>query len=165
MEVIDDLRKTKTYAEIAETYGVTDNGVWRNLNRAGMTVRRRQYAVDIPWQIRKEHDNLMPLPVLRTKARRDAKWPIDKAAETRLNNFLKMLHDNDAVVGYDWDLGPDEPGKPRVSYGGKGGFFLAKRHPNDPPWPAVITYRDHKGRWRKFEDLHPENATAPGYGV
>lgn len=151
------LRKTLTDEQIGRIYGTSGNAVYKKIYRAGATSRERRQS--LIWKMEKPHRMAMPARNLRVKDRIAAGLPVTEAEERRVTNWLKALQDEGLVVGYDSALPPDDPQTPQEdwrSYGGRGGWFLARRHPDDDP-DNVITTRDMHGRFRTLAELHPDN--------
>lgn len=100
-------RQGKTYAEIAEMYGVTKAAVHVALTRSHLIEKPRpRYDKMIPWHVKTEHSNSYPLSMLRLAARREAGGTIPAKKAEYLDNWIRRLRRANAVVGYHPDL-PD----------------------------------------------------------
>ncbi len=94
-------REGKTYMEIAEIYGVTQGAVHVALARSNLIEKPRpRYEAELPWRVKIEHAGSYPAQMLRLAARtaRGEKLPVYK--ERYLENWIKRLDSEDAVVGY-----------------------------------------------------------------
>lgn len=117
-----------TYQDFMDAYGVTNQAVQRKLNRCGLTASRMDYAPEIPWKIRKEHQWTNTLRQLRVAVRekRGVLEPMEPAKRRDYDNFRTKLAANDAVVGYGLHL--DEAGNETF------GFYFAPRREGVDAW-------------------------------
>lgn len=108
-EVIRWFEEGWTYAEMTAEY-MRKYGIkmspsnWGNFRyRRGLQRRIARDDVLIPWAVKKEHRNKYPLMMLRTEGRRRAGLENDEDKAKRLESWLKMLKEENAVVHYDPD--------------------------------------------------------------
>lgn len=107
-EVIRWFEEGRTYAwmteQYREKYGIeTVGSMWGNFRRRRGLDRRIVRDDDlIPWAVKEEHRWAYPLAMLRAEARRRA-GQATEADEARLESWLDMLKEEDAVVHYDPD--------------------------------------------------------------
>lgn len=116
--------------EYRRRYGIeTTISMWSNFrNRRGLQARQAS-ARDldlVPWKVKDEHTWATPLTMLRLLARREGGFDLRDVDQTRLENWLDDLKQNDAVVHYEPDTDK--------------GFFYVKREEGDeayirPPSP------------------------------
>lgn len=108
-EVIRWFEEGKTYQwmidEYKRKYGIdTVSSMWGNFRyRKGLDRRIARDDELIPWAVNGEHRQLYPLLMLRTEARKRAGMPLVEDKAKRLEAWLEMLKEEDAVVHYDPD--------------------------------------------------------------
>ena len=71
------------------------------LSRAGLTKEQERYEHEIPWRVNQEHLRAYPVRLLRLLGRRRVGLSLNSEEDKRLDNWLKMLDENNAVVAYD----------------------------------------------------------------
>ncbi|WP_346537388.1 sigma factor-like helix-turn-helix DNA-binding protein [Micromonospora sp. DPT] len=100
-------RQGSTYAEIAKTYGVSEQAVYNRLRQARATRPQPRHRDLLPWTVKREHTFALDAQVLRLLSREAADGP--DAAEPRkrgmVNNWLRRLREEDSVVCYDRERG------------------------------------------------------------
>lgn len=122
-EIIRWFEEGVTYEEMSrrylERYNIeTVPSLFSNFRRRrGLTRRINRDDDLIPWAVKSEHRWAYPLQMLRAEGRRRAGMPVRESEAPRLNNWLQMLQDEDAVVHYDPET--------------KDGFFYVRREPGD----------------------------------
>lgn len=103
------LRRGLTQRQIAERWR-EDSGLSVTRNAIGMAMKRyglqplhpqNRYSELIPWRVREEHLRHYDAAMLRLEARRRAGLALDPTWERRLDSWLKLLADTDAVIYYD----------------------------------------------------------------
>lgn len=100
----------KTYAEIAEKFGVTKEAVRLALTQARLTKPRPRYAEEIPWVVAIEHSNDYRLSMLRTAARLEHGLPVPEYKARYVRNWIENLKrprpdaPNGVVIDYDRDF-------------------------------------------------------------
>lgn len=111
-ELVKMYRSGMTHQEmadaIAEQIGesVTRASVTLALARIGEDARAPRYDDAVPWRVASRHRNETPVRNLRLLGRRRAGLSLSKEQDTRLDNWLQWLEENDAVVGYCRDRDP-----------------------------------------------------------
>lgn len=119
-------REGRTYADIAERYGVTETAVYLRLKADGLTSERKvSHSELIPWTVKVEHQHAHPALMLRTLSRRRQGLENTATRDAMLDRWLEELHNANAVVCYDPDMWPN-PASPR-----SGGWFYMKRRRSD----------------------------------
>jgi len=73
------------------------------LHRAGLTTEAARYSDTIPWRVHVEHLEEYPVRMLRMLGRRRASKDLTDSDNRRLDKWLHLLDENQAVVGYDPD--------------------------------------------------------------
>lgn len=75
------------------------------IHRYGLSKDGSRYADYIPWRVSMYHVRAYPLRMLRLMGRRDTKGPehLNDKETAMLDAWLKMLKDENAIVGYDPD--------------------------------------------------------------
>lgn len=122
-EVIRWFNEGVTYEEMSrrylEQYNIeTTPTLWANFRRRRGLARRVARDTDlIPWDVQPQHRWHRYLTALRHEARRRDGLPLREDDERRLDDFLRLLESEQAVVTYVSDT--DE------------GFFLVAREPQD----------------------------------
>jgi hypothetical protein len=113
-----------TQRRIAETYGVSESGVWKALQRAGYTETKATYKDILPWEIAEEHKTVAIMERFRAivKQQKGAKLRPEEAA--RLQQWLHDLEANGLVVSY-------HKAAPPNSASSKGGFFYIPKSDQD----------------------------------
>jgi hypothetical protein len=156
MEVIEKLMgQNFSYAEIGALYGVTANAVYKKRARAARTNKRNRFDAEVPWVVSAGHDNATAVRYLRLLAKRNRGLEVAEDDGRRLDQWLKMLAENNYVIGYDPNLPADHNANGIAAYGPHGGWFIAFRDEVDKSWPSVITDRDMFGRHRAWSDVNP----------
>lgn len=79
---------------------VTRAAVSAALARAGLSSYRKRHSELIPWRVRVEHNKEYPVRMLRLEARRRKGEPVSPEEERKLDAWLRLLRDNQAVVFY-----------------------------------------------------------------
>jgi hypothetical protein len=108
-EVIRWFEEGRTYAWMIEEYKRKYNietvpSMWGNFRRRrGLDRRIVRDDELIPWFVKEEHRWAYPLAMLRAEARRRAGKELTETDASRLNNWLEMLKEENAVVHYDPD--------------------------------------------------------------
>lgn len=111
-ELVKMYRSGMTHQEIADKVAadigepVTRVAVTLAMARIGEDPRNPRYDDVIPWRVRARHRNETAVRNLRLLGRRNAGHELDKEQNTRLNNWLRWLEENNAVVGYCRDRDP-----------------------------------------------------------
>ena len=122
-EVIRWFEEGRTYQWMVEEYRRKYNidtvpSLWGNFRRRrGLARRITRDDNLIPWAVKVEHRWAYPLAMLRVEARRRAGRELREDDRARLESWLEMLSEEDAVVHYDPDT--DE------------GFFYVSREDGD----------------------------------
>lgn len=90
---------------ILDEYGVqvSRSSISAALSRAGKSEDKARYTDTIPWRVRTIHLKEYPARMLRLLGRRRAGGELSENETQRLDSWLKMLADGNAVVGYDPD--------------------------------------------------------------
>ena len=118
------LREGLTHAEMAEkVYQTTGHRVSRStisvaIHRAGLSETRTRHREEIPWRLKGKDLVSYPVRMLRLLARQRAGEGINDEEVKRLQNWLTMLEEENAVVAYDPDSTPS--------------IFYIERQPEDP---------------------------------
>lgn len=73
------------------------------LSRAGKVEDKPRYLETIPWKVKTAHLKEYPARMLRLLGRRRAGGELTANENQRLDRWLQMLADGNAVVGYDPD--------------------------------------------------------------
>ena len=108
-EVIRWFQEGRTYEWMTEQYekkyGIkTVASMWGNFRRRRGLDRRIVRDDDlIPWFVKEEHRWAYPLAMLRAEARRRAGKELTEVDKGRLDSWLAMLKEENAVVHYDPD--------------------------------------------------------------
>lgn len=111
-ELVKMYRSGMTHQEMADKISeqigepVSRVSVTLALSRIGEDTRTPRYTSVIPWRVRAKHRNETAVRNLRLLGRREAGIELSKEMNARLNNWLKWLKENDAVVGYCRDRDP-----------------------------------------------------------
>lgn len=113
-----------TYAQIAELYGVTESGVWRAFDRAGLIVQRPTYRDVVPWVVDRKFSPTQVMQHLRTMARMQAKLPVSEADRLALERWLARMRESGVVLAYHPEAPPNEASQ-------TGGFYYAERAEED----------------------------------
>lgn len=135
---VQDLKKLVdkglTHQQIAdEVFRKTGHRVSRTaisaaLSRAGLTEREgHRYKEEIPWTVKTQHLTQYPARMLRLLGRNNYGTVLSAEESERLNAWLNMLEDSDAVVAYC----PEGPGfiyvKADEIHDGQGGIPIRRR--------------------------------------
>lgn len=105
-EVLRWFKEGLTYEEMSrrylEKYKIeTSPTLWANFRRRrGLPRRVARDSHLIPWEVREEHRWHRYLTALRHEARRRDGLPLREDDARRLDEFLVMLQENQAVVAY-----------------------------------------------------------------
>lgn len=119
-------RSGKTYAEIADEYGVTETAVYLRLKADGLvTDRKVSHKELIPWQVRGIHAHAHPALMLRTLSRRVQGLENPASRERMLDRWLAELKAANVVVCYDPDM-PENDASPKT-----GGWYYMRRRKSD----------------------------------
>lgn len=116
------LRLGYSHAEIADVvfertgHRLSKSSVGAAISRAGLSVQQNRYAEEIPWRVSSHHLRDYQVRMLRLLGRRRAELPLHDHESQRLDNWLTMLQEDNAVVVYD----PER------------GFAYGERSPQDP---------------------------------
>ena len=127
------LREGLTHKEMAERiYTETGHRVSRStvsvaIHRAGLSETRTRHREEIPWRLRGKDLAAYPIRMLRLLARRRAGEDLSAEETKRLNNWLNMMAEENAVVAYDPDVTPS--------------IFYIDRQPEDPADLPIHTQR------------------------
>ncbi|MCQ9385083.1 hypothetical protein [Brevibacterium moorei] len=122
------IRDGWTYDMIAEEYGVQPMTVWRKLSRAGKTPEPRHGDEVLPWAVDPEHrQTSIYFSALAITALEEGR-SVDERRAGIVRRLQEDLKAADAVIGYDPRMPPNPASKT------KGGFFYAKRRPQDTGW-------------------------------
>lgn len=113
-----------SYKKIGELYNVTESGVWRAFERAGMIKQRPTYRDVVPWKIGREVATTQTMMNLRSMAKRQAGLPIGEQDERILNNWLESMKESNVVLAYHPDAPPNDASS-------KGGFYYVEREESD----------------------------------
>lgn len=103
------LEEGLTHQQIADRqYKETGNKITRAsvssaVSRLGMSEQAPRYTEEIPWRVKVQHIRAYPARMLRLLGRRRAGGELTSEENTRLDNWLQLLEDEDAVVAYDPD--------------------------------------------------------------
>lgn len=110
-------RQGATYAEIAKTYGVSEQAVYNRLRQARAVTPTPRHRDFLPWTVKREHTFALDAQVLRLLSRetREGRDAIPASKRGMVDNWLRRLREEDAVVCYDRERG----------------FFHAPRTPAD----------------------------------
>lgn len=134
-ELVKMYRSGMTHQEMADKISA-DQGepisrvsITLALSRIGEDPRTPRYDNIIPWRVKAKHRNETAVRNLRLLGRRKAGLPNSKEMETRLDNWLRWLEENNAVVGYCRDRDP-------------GFVYVAADEPEDRPGGVPIRPRD-----------------------
>ncbi|WP_438470804.1 hypothetical protein [Streptomyces asiaticus] len=140
-EVIRWFEEGKTYQwmvdEYWRKYGIkTVPSMWGNFRRRKGLERRIVRDDDlIPWEVREEHRWKYAVMMLRVVARQRAGHELTETDKVRLESWLAMLEEEDAVVHYDPDT--------------EDGFFYVPRQEGDDD---IIHRPPHKTTQRRNAD-------------
>lgn len=130
-------REGKTYAEIADMYGVTKGAVYLSCREAGLTSPRPSYKDTLPWRVRTDHLHAYPAMMLRLYGRRQQgrgdTIPAQKAR--MLDRWLVEMRTHGLMVIYD----PEIPSNPASR---NGGFAYVPRTPDLDPDTLVWVAED-----------------------
>lgn len=113
-----------TQRRIAETYGVSESGVWKALQKAGYTETLSTYKDIIPWEIADEHKAVAIMERFRAIVKQRKGAQLRPEEEARLQQWLADLEANGLVVNY-------HPAAPPNSASSKGGFFYIPKSDQD----------------------------------
>jgi hypothetical protein len=113
-----------TQRRIAETYGVSESGVWKALQRAGYTEPLATYKDILPWEIAEEHKTVAIMERFRAIMKQKKGAKLRPEEESRLQQWLADLEANGLVVNY-------HPAAPPNSASSKGGFFYVPKSDQD----------------------------------
>lgn len=103
---------------------VTRSTVSMAMSRYGLSKAPRQrYREQLPWRVEMQHIKAYPARMLRLLGRREHGLPLGPEQEKRLDTWLSLLAEQDAVVAYD----PDSDQ----------GFLYVRREPDDPINPPI----------------------------
>lgn len=91
----------RIYAETGEH--VARSAVSAALSRAGVARQKARYQDTLPWRVKVNHLKEYPARMLRLLGRRRAGSELSENESQRLDSWLRMLADENAVVGYDPD--------------------------------------------------------------
>lgn len=106
------LSKGMTHQQIADAVSeqmgrpVSRATVTSALARAGAKPAWGKMNDYVPWQVRTRHHHEAPVRMLRVLARRATGQEVAAQEATRLDNLLKWLDENDAVIAYCRDCDP-----------------------------------------------------------
>jgi hypothetical protein len=117
--------KGKTYAEIADEYGVTEGAVYWALRDAGGVKKRADHSKYLPWKVQTDHAHARPAVLLRYLSSREQGKAIPDAKHRQVDKWLEEIKAADVVVCYSRDM-PPNPASPVT-----GGFYYSKRRPED----------------------------------
>ncbi len=108
-EVMRWFEEGRTYAWMVDEYRRKYNietvpSLWGNFRRRrGLARRINRDDALIPWHVKEQHRWAYPLAMLRVEARKRAGFPLRASDAERLESWLEMLKEEDAVVHYDPD--------------------------------------------------------------
>jgi len=106
------LNKGMTHQQIADAVSeqmgrrVSRATVTSALQRAGAPPAWEKVTDHVPWVVRTRHHHEAPLRMLRVLARRREGAPVAESEQLRLDNLLKWLAENNAVIAYCRDHDP-----------------------------------------------------------
>ena len=75
------------------------------ISRAGLSETQNRYTDEIPWRVSGQHLRDYQPRMLRLLGRRRAGETLNDLENSRLDNWLKMLAEDNAVVAYDPEVG------------------------------------------------------------
>lgn len=75
------------------------------ISRAGLSEPQNRYDTEIPWRVNGKHLRDYQPRMLRLLGRRRAGETLNELEDSRLDNWLQMLEDDNAVVAYDPEVG------------------------------------------------------------
>ena len=134
-ELLKMYRSGMTHQEMADAISeqlgepVTRVAVTLALARIGEDPRIPRYESTIPWRVRARHRNEVAVRNLRLLGKRVNGGDLTREQNVRLDNWLKWLEENNAVVGYCRDRDP-------------GFVYLDADEPEDRPNGMPIRPRD-----------------------
>lgn len=113
-----------TYQEIADLYGVTESGVWRAFDRAGLISQRPTYRDVVPWKVGAEVATTQIAINLRTMAKKQAGLPVSERDNIALDRWLQHMRESNVVLAYHPEAPPNDASS-------KGGFYYVAREEGD----------------------------------
>lgn len=82
---------------------ITRNAISAAMMRYGLSKDGARYEEEIPWRVEMLHQKAFQLRMLRLLGRRRLKRKLNKAETKQLDDWLKRLEDDNAIVAYDPD--------------------------------------------------------------
>lgn len=111
-------------ADIADKYDVTEAGVWRALERAGMTSGRATYRDILPWVIDPKHKTTGIMWRFRSILKQREGRELRQDEQATLDRWLEKLEESDVVVNYHPEAPPNDASR-------IGGWYYVPREPTD----------------------------------
>lgn len=84
---------------------VSRTSVSAAISRAGLSKPQSRFTETIPWRVKVEHIRDYPARMLRLLGRRREGQPLNEEETQRLDSWLEQLANDNAVVGYDPEVG------------------------------------------------------------
>lgn len=110
--------------DIAAKYDSTESGVWRALERAGMTENKITYRDILPWVIAPQHKTTATMWRFRSILKQRQGIELNQNEQHLLDRFLDKLDRSGMVVNYHPEAPPNDASS-------KGGFYFVPREPAD----------------------------------
>jgi len=82
---------------------ITRNAISAAMMRYGLSKEGARYEEEIPWRVKMLHAKAFQLRMLRLLGRRRLGRKLNKAEAKQLDEWLKKLKDDNAIVAYDPD--------------------------------------------------------------
>lgn len=93
------------HIEATDGIRVSRSTVSAAISRAGLSTTQHRYSEEIPWTVKTQHLRDYQPRMLRLLGRRRAGEELNEIENSRLTNWLAMLEADNAVVGYDPEVG------------------------------------------------------------
>lgn len=113
-----------TYGEIADLYGVTESGVWRAFDRAGLISQRPTYRDVVPWTVDRQFSRTQIMQYLRAMAKMQARLPVSDSQRRSVERWLEYMKESGVVLAYHPEAPPNDASS-------MGGFYYARREDGD----------------------------------